>query len=94
MQDTPLRNNTAEQDYHSGYARILRFAEQASQQGWDFSERQIIREIIQRERAAYISEKSSLPIVGSQVRSAAWNRGQADAFRHLLRVQREQLRKE
>ncbi len=42
----------------------------------------------QRERAAQIREKSSLPILGPGVRSAAYNRGQADALREILWEQR------
>jgi hypothetical protein len=90
MQDTPMRNDTAERDYRAGFARVMWFAEQARLQGWKLSDRQLVHEIIQRERAAQIREKSSLPIIGPGVRSAAWNHGQADALRALLRAQREQ----
>ncbi len=79
-----------ELEYQAGYRRIMWFAEQARAKGWRLSDRQLVHEIIQRERAAQIREKSSLPIIGSEVRSAAWNRGQADALRTLLREQREQ----
>jgi len=89
MQDTPIRNDTVKQDYHAGFARVMWFAEQARQQGWKLTDRQLVQEIMQRERAAHIREKSSLPIVGPDVHSAAWNRGQADALRTLLRAQRE-----
>jgi hypothetical protein len=89
MQDTPLQNNM-ELDYHAGYARIMRYAEQAHSHGWRMSERRLIHEILQRERAAQIREKSNLPLIGPDVRSAAWNRGQADALREILREQREQ----
>ena len=78
-----------ERDYKTGYERVMRFAEQARKQGWHLTERQLVREITQRERAAQIREQSSLPIVGSDVQSAAWNRGQADALRAILREQRE-----
>jgi hypothetical protein len=44
---------------------------------------------VQHELAAQIREKSSLPIVGPQTRSAAYNRGQADALRDILQKQRE-----
>ncbi len=54
------------------------------------SERQLVHEILQRERAAQIREKSKLPIIGQEVRSAAWNRGQADALRDILREQCEE----
>jgi hypothetical protein len=91
MQDTPMRNSVEEQDYHSGYARVMWYAEQAKLQGWKLSDRQLVRQILQRERAAQIREKSSLPVFGSELHSAAWNRGQADALRTLLRVQRERL---
>lgn len=90
MQDAPLRNTTDERDYHAGYALVMHFAELAQMRGWTFSERQLIHEIVQRERAAQISEKSSLPILDAPVRSVAWNRGQADALRTLLRQQHEQ----
>ncbi len=78
-----------ERDYHAGYARVMWFAEQARQRGWRLTDRQLIHEIIQRERAAQIREKSSLPIVDPAMRSAAYNRGQADAMREILREQRE-----
>lgn len=29
MQDTPMQNETEERDYRAGYARVMRFAEQA-----------------------------------------------------------------
>ena len=94
MQDTPLQNSDIEKDYQVGYARTIWFAEQARKQGWQFSDRRLILEIMQHERAAYIREKSSLPIIGEQMQSAAWNRGRADALRELLRNQREQLKRE
>ncbi len=90
MQDTPVQKDSIAQEYQAGFARIMRFHEQARLQGWKISERQLVHEIIQRERAALIREKGSLPIVGQQSRSAAWNRGQADALRSLLRIQRQQ----
>ena len=89
MRDTPTHSDM-ERDYHAGYARVMWYAERARRQGWHISERQLIREILQRERAAQIREKSRLPIVGPEVRSAAWNRGQADALRDILREQREE----
>ncbi len=89
MQDTPMRDEAAEKDYHAGFARVMGFAERAKLHGWKLSDRQLVHEILQRERAAKIREQSSLPIVGTQMRSAAWNRGQADALRVLLRTQRE-----
>jgi hypothetical protein len=67
----------------------MRYAEQAKLRGWSLTDRQLVHEIFQRERAAQIREKSSLPVVGSEAHSAAWNRGQADALRTLLRAQRE-----
>ena len=89
MQDTPTQNDS-ERDYHAGYARAMWYAEQARRHGWSMSERQLIREILHRERAAQIRDKSRLPIVGPEVRSAAWHRGQADALRDILREQREE----
>lgn len=89
MQDIPMRNQSAEREYEAGFGRIMWLSEQARQHGWRLSERQLTHEIIQRERAAQIREKSSLPMVGAEVHSAAWNRGQADALRDLLRSQRE-----
>jgi len=83
IQDTEL-------DYQAGYRRVLWYAEQARTRGWRLTDRQLVHEILQRERAAQIREKSSLPILGQGGRSAAWNRGQADALRALLRAQREQ----
>ena len=91
MQDTPTQKDM-ERDYHAGYARIMWFAEQARRRGWRMSDRQLVHEIRHRERAAQIREKSSLPMIGPEVQSAAWNRGQADALRELLRLQREQDR--
>ena len=89
MQDTPMRHETANRDYNAGYARVMWFAKQANLRGWHLSDRQLVHEIFQRERAAQIREKSSLPLIGSDVRSAAWNRGQADALRTILRDQCE-----
>jgi hypothetical protein len=66
------------------------FAEQARRRGWRMSDRQLVHEIRHRERAALIRERSSLPVIGPEVRSAAWNRGQADALREILRLQREE----
>lgn len=89
MQDTPLQQDeAAEQDYQAGFARVIWFNEQARQRGWKLSDRQLVHEIIQRERAALIREKASLPITNQNLRSAAWNRGQADALRCLLKTQR------
>lgn len=88
MYDMPTKEEI-ERDYHAGYVRVMRFAEQAHRQGWRLTERQLIREITHRERAAQIREKSSLPIIGPDVQSAAWHRGQADALRTILREQRE-----
>lgn len=90
MQDTHKPNERSEHDYEAGFERVMWFAEQAKLRGWQLSDRQLVHEIVQRERAAQIREKSSLPIVGTEVRSAAWNRGQADALRTVLRSQREQ----
>src|SRR5450755_3108009 len=94
MQDTPLQNNIEERDYQAGFERVMRFAEHARLRGWHLTDRQLVHEIIQRERAAHIREQSSLPIVGSEVHSAAWNRGQADALRRLLREQKAHSRQE
>ena len=90
MQDTPLSSEKTEQEYQAGFARVLWFSEQARLRGWKLSDRQLVHEIVQRERAAQIRERSSLPIVGQDLRSAAWNRGQADALRAILKKQREQ----
>lgn len=92
MQDTPMRNNVTEREYQAGFARVMRFAQQAQRHGWHLSDRQLVHEIMQRERAAYIREKSSIPIVGKEVHSAAWNRGQADALRTLLKAQNERFK--
>jgi hypothetical protein len=90
MQDALLDNDRAEEDYQAGFASVMRFHKYAEQRGWKLSDRQLIHEIIQRERAALIAQRSSLPIVGQHVRSAAWNLGQANALRTLLRAQRMQ----
>jgi len=92
MQDTPIKNSTDEQDYQAGFARVMRYAEHARLRGWRISDRQLVHEILQSERAANIREQSSLPIFG-EMRSAAWNRGRADALRTLLRSQRERYGK-
>ena len=89
MKDTPTQSDT-ERDYAAGYARIMWYAQQARQRGWRMSERQLVHEVMHRERAAQIREKSKLPIIGPDVKSAAWHRGQADALRELLREQREE----
>jgi hypothetical protein len=90
MQDSPLLNDSAtEREYQAGFDRVMWFAAQARQRGWRLSDRQLVHEIMHRERAAQIREKSSLPIVGPGVRSAAWNHGQAAALRVLLREQYE-----
>jgi hypothetical protein len=88
MQQLPTKEET-ERDYLEGYTRVMQFAEYAQTRGWRLSDRQLVREIVQHERAAQIREKSSLPIVGPQTRSAAYNRGQADALRDILQKQRE-----
>lgn len=93
MQDTPMRNETEERDYRAGFARVMRFAEQAKLRGWRLSDRQLVHEILQRERAAQICEQSSLPVVGSETRSASWNHGQADALRAILKTQKERYGK-
>jgi hypothetical protein len=94
MQDTPIQNTTEEREYRAGFALVMRFADHARLRGWHLTDRQLVHEIIQRERAAFIRDKSSLPVVGSEVHSAAWNRGQADALRELLREQITPLRKD
>ncbi len=87
MQQLPTKGE-AEQEYLDGYTRVMKFAEYAHSRGWHLSDRQLVHEIIQHERAAVIIEKSSLPIVGPGTHSAAFNRGQADALRHILQKQR------
>lgn len=89
MQDTPMRSEIEEQEYRAGFARVMRFAEHARLRGWRMSERQLVHEILQRERAAQIREKSSLPMMHTELHSAAWNRGQADALRVILHEQQE-----
>jgi hypothetical protein len=80
---------TAQQDYDLGYATIMHLVLAARRQGWQPTDRQLVREIMQRERAAEVRQRSSLPILDPQSRSAAWYRGQADALRALLRQRRE-----
>lgn len=84
----PAREET-DREYQEGYNRVMWFAQRASKQGWHLSERQLVHEIYQRERAARIREQSTLPIFGTGARSAAWNRGQAAALRTLLKEQGE-----
>lgn len=88
MQQLPTKEET-ERDYQAGYSRVMQFAAYARAQGWRLSDRQLVHEIMQRERAARIREKSSLPIIGPEMRSAAYNRGQADALRAILKEQCE-----
>lgn len=91
MQDTPIRQDPTSHadDYDAGYARVMRFYEHAKMRGWRLTERQIVHEIIQRERAALIREKCAIPVLGQDSRSAAWNRGQADALRTIMQTQRK-----
>lgn len=88
MHNIPLPSESVH-DYRAGYSQVMWFAEQARHRGWFMSDRQLIHEIMQRERAAEIREQSSLPMIGPNVHSAAWNRGQADALRTILRLQYE-----
>ena len=88
MQHMPAQEET-EREYDRGYSRIMTFAAYARARGWRLSDRQLVHEITQRERAAQIREKSSLPLVGVDIQSAAYNRGQADALRAILKRQRE-----
>src|SRR6266704_2140106 len=71
IQDTEL-------DYQAGYTRILLYAEQARARGWRLTDRQLVYEILQRERAAQIREKSSLPMLGQ-------GRCPANAFKRTTR---------
>lgn len=87
-QSMPAREE-ADREYQDGYNRVMWFAQRAKRQGWRLSDRQLVHEIYQRERAARIREQSSLPVFGSAIRSASWNRGQAAALRVLLKEQRE-----
>lgn len=87
-QPLPAREE-ADREYQEGYDRVMRFAQRARKQGWHLSDRQIVHEIYQRERAARIREQSSLPVFGPGIRSASWNRGQAAALRALLKDQQE-----
>jgi hypothetical protein len=89
MQHTPDQDNEIARDYDEGYNRVMTFAAYANSRGWRLSDRQLVHEITQRERAAQIREKSSLPLVGVGARSAAYNRGQADALRAILKRQQE-----
>ena len=86
MQQLPTKGET-EQEYLEGY--LVSISEYAHTRGWRLSDRQLVHEIVQHERAAQIREKSSLPIVAPRTRSAAYNRGQADALRDILQKQRE-----
>jgi len=88
MQQMPSLED-ADKEYQEGFRRVMSFAAYAQSRGWRLSERQLVHEIYQRERAASIRERSSLPVVGAGLRSAAFNRGQADALRNLLREQCE-----
>ena len=87
-QPLPARE-AADQEFQEGYDRVMWFAQRAKKQGWHLSDRQLVHEIYQRERAARIREQSSLPVYGPGIRSASWNRGQAAALRVLLKDQQE-----
>ena len=87
MQQLPAKGEI-EPEYLEGYNQVMKFADYAHSKGWRLSDRQLVHEIVQHERAAQIIEKSSLPIVGPATRSAAYNRGKADALRHILQKQR------
>ncbi|HEY0755300.1 MAG TPA: hypothetical protein VGD98_15180 [Ktedonobacteraceae bacterium] len=87
-QPLPAREEAA-REYQEGYDRVMWFAQRARKQGWHLSDRQLVYEIYQRERAARIREQSSLPVFGPGIRSASWNRGQAAALRELLKEQHE-----
>ncbi len=89
MQPISGPDNETEREYDEGYSRVMAFATYANSRGWRLSDRQLVHEITQRERAAHIHEKSSLPLVGAGTRSAAYNRGQADALRAILKRQHE-----
>ena len=86
MQQMPTTED-ADREYQEGYSRVMSFAAYAQSRGWQLSDRQLVHEIFHRERAALIREKSSLPVIGLGVHSAAYNRGQADALRALLKEQ-------
>jgi hypothetical protein len=88
MQQMPASDD-ADREYQEGYDRVMSFAAYARARGWRLSDRQLVHEILQRERAAMIREKSSLPLLGGNLHSAAFNRGQADALREILREQRK-----
>lgn len=88
MQQMPVFED-ADREYQDGFDRVMSFAAYARARGWRLSDRQLVHEIMQRERAAMIREKSSLPLVGRNLHSAAFNRGQADALREILREQRK-----
>ncbi len=65
MQDALMDNDRAEEDYQAGFASVMRFHEYAKLRGWKLSDRQLIHEIIQRERAALISpRKAHSPLLG------------------------------
>lgn len=91
MREIPVRRDV-EHDYEKGYQYIMRYAEYARLRGWQLSDRQLVLEILHHERTAAIREKSSLPIINSNMYPPDWYRGQADALRHLLREQRKQSR--
>jgi hypothetical protein len=88
MQQMPTTED-ADREYQEGYSRVMSFAAYARTRGWKLSDRQLVHEIFQRERAAMIRERSSLPVIGRGIHSAAYNRGQADALRALLKEQRK-----
>ena len=66
--------------YQAGYSRTLREMEWARSQGWNPTERQIVRALMQAMRV-YSAVRSGKPIGG---RHPAWLRGRADAMRSLL----------
>src|SRR5579885_407508 len=55
-QSMPAREET-DREYQDGYNRVMWFAQRARRQGWHLSDRQLVHEIYQRERAARIREQ-------------------------------------
>ena len=87
MQHIPEQDDETERDYDEGYSRVMAFAAYANSRGWRLSDRQLVHEITQRERAAPIHEKSS-PGQGADCLLAVGT-AQADALRAILKKQHE-----
>lgn len=80
LPEDPADRTVYREAYQAGYTRTMREVEWARAQGWNPTERQIVRALTQAMRV-YSAVRSGKPIGG---RHPAWLRGRADALRSLL----------